>query len=638
MSATQGLATTPTHRLRRCVAALVVVAVFAGGSGFAAPPVQASGPGSLDTSFDPGTGANSEVLSVAIQPDGKSIIVGDFTTYSGLGRNRVARLNTDAGLDATFNPGTGANDDVRSVAVQPDGKILIGGSFSTFNGTFRSGVARLNANGTLDATFDPGTGTFDAVSSVAVQPDGKILIGGSFTSFNGTARNRVARLNADGSLDTSFNPGTGANDVVEVVVPLSGGKVLIGGWFSSFDNIPYRRIVRVNADGSPDVGFNSGTGVSGIVYSVAVQPDGRILIGGFIVDVNSTVRNGIARLNANGSLDTIFNPGSGANESVRSVAVRPDGKIFIGGQFTTFDNTPRVRVALLNALDPPSEPGVPAVVPGLGSLSVTVAGRTRPGGPPTSHVVTATATGSVTTGSGNTCTVAGVSGSCVISGLAANGTYRVSVVAVNDAGNSPAGGAAPLSPLSVTPGAGSVVPEFVDVPAGSFFVRATSMLKLRGITQGTNAAGDVYSPQQPVNRQQMALFLWRMAGSPDSVVSCGFVDEAAIAVSARAAACWLKAQGITTNNPYEPLGVVNRQQMAAFLWRFAGEPTAPAACEFTDEADIAGFAREPACWLKATDITTNNPYRPTGEVTRAQMAAFLYRLGAELDLWVRVDD
>jgi hypothetical protein len=109
-------------------------------------------------------------------------------------------------------------------------------------------------------------------------------------------------------------------------------------------------------------------------------------------------------------------------------------------------------------------------------------------------------------------------------------------------------------------------------------------------------------------------------------------------VSARAAACWLKAQGITTNNPYEPLGVVNRQQMAAFLWRFAGEPTAPAACEFTDEADIAGFAREPACWLKATDITTNNPYRPTGEVTRAQMAAFLYRLGAELDLWVRVDD
>jgi hypothetical protein len=103
------------------------------------------------------------------------------------------------------------------------------------------------------------------------------------------------------------------------------------------------------------------------------------------------------------------------------------------------------------------------------------------------------------------------------------------------------------------------------------------------------------------------------------------------------AACWLKAQDITSNNPYNPTGVVNRQQMAAFLWRFAGGPSAPASCGFTDETDVAVFARVPACWLKATDITTNNPYRPTSDVTWAQMAAFLYRLGAELNLWVRID-
>ncbi len=164
------------------------------------------------------------------------------------------------------------------------------------------------------------------------------------------------------------------------------------------------------------------------------------------------------------------------------------------------------------------------------------------------------------------------------------------------------------------------------------------MLKLRGIDEGTNPAGDEYSPQRPVNRQQMALFLWRMAGSPDGPASCGFADEASIGVAAQVAACWLKAEGITTNNPYNPSGVVNRQQMAAFLWRFAGEPDAPASCGFRDEADISIFAKVPACWLKATDITTNNPYNPTGDVTRAQMAAFLYRLGAELDFWVRIGD
>jgi len=306
-----------------------------------------------------------------------------------------------------------------------------------------------------------------------------------------------------------------------------------------------------------------------------------------------------------------------------------DGEFGYFGTWTDLGRVVKVRFSQ----QAPQEPFDVVVTPDFGELVVSWSAPGDDGGAPvTRYTVT------VSPGEQSCSTSSAVPGqppavSCVVSGLSQAGRYRVTVDATNDVGPS-----VPSAPsVEVTPGAGSAVPEFVDVPSGSFFVRATSMLKVRGITEGTNPAGDVYSPQRLVNRQQMALFLWRMAGSPDGPASCGFGDEASIAVSARVAACWLKAEDITTNNPYNPLGVVNRQQMAAFLWRFAGLPDASASCGFTDEAAISTFARVPACWLKATDITTNNPYRPTGDVTRAQMAAFLYRLGAELDLWLRDD-
>jgi serine protease len=178
------------------------------------------------------------------------------------------------------------------------------------------------------------------------------------------------------------------------------------------------------------------------------------------------------------------------------------------------------------------------------------------------------------------------------------------------------------------------VPQFVDVPEDSYFVRATSMLKQRGITTGTNPAEDGFSPQRQVNRQQMAALLWRMAGEPDAPESCGFVDEDQIASFARQATCWLLAQDITDNNPYRPLADVNRQQMAAFLWRFAGEPDAPDTCGIADQDSIAVWARQAVCWMTDTAITTNNPYEPLNMVNRAQMAAFLYRLGGQQNLWV----
>jgi uncharacterized delta-60 repeat protein len=132
---------------------------------------------------------------------------------------------------AAFAPDV--DGEVTSLAVQGDGKIVIGGSFTTVNGVARKNLARLNADSSLDTSFDPGSGPFLIVHSVAVQGDGKVLIGGLFTTVNGISRSRVARLNADGSVDAGFDPGVTIDNRVNVLAPAAGGKVYIGGSFTA---------------------------------------------------------------------------------------------------------------------------------------------------------------------------------------------------------------------------------------------------------------------------------------------------------------------------------------------------------------------------------------------------------------------
>jgi len=162
-----------------------------------------TGPGILDPSASPNDGANSTVKELARQADGKTIVVGSFSQLAGATRQYIARLNANWTLDTSFDPGTGPNSTIKSVAVQADGKILIAGDFSTINGVTRNHIARLSSNGSLDATFDPGVGPSSSVEAIKVQPDGKILVGGDFYTFNGVAQRYVARLNVDGTLDTN---------------------------------------------------------------------------------------------------------------------------------------------------------------------------------------------------------------------------------------------------------------------------------------------------------------------------------------------------------------------------------------------------------------------------------------------------
>ncbi|TVQ77493.1 MAG: T9SS C-terminal target domain-containing protein [Flavobacteriales bacterium] len=317
--------------------------------------------GSLDTVFfNPGAGFNSEVYSTAIQSDGKIVAGGTFTSYNGTSRNRVVRLNSDGSLDSGFNPGTGFNNWVSSTTLQPDGKIIVGGTFTSFNNTGRNRIARLNINGSLDANFNPGNGFDNTVSPVAIQPNGKIIVGGNFTKFDGVERNSIVKLNADGSINTDFAPNSGFNNTVRTTAIQPDGKIIAGGFFTSFNGKPINRIARLTEDGEIDTSFNPGTGFNSFVHYILLQPDGKILVAGDFTSFNDTPVNYIARLHSDGSLDSSFNIGAGLDNTVRSIALQNDGKIIVGGWFNSFDGTPRNLIARLNAdgsLDGSFNPG-----------------------------------------------------------------------------------------------------------------------------------------------------------------------------------------------------------------------------------------------------------------------------------------
>jgi uncharacterized delta-60 repeat protein len=332
--------------------------------------------GSIDTTFNGGTCPSC----LSIQSNGKIIIGGQFTSYNGVARNGIARLNTDGSLDTTFNVGTGivnlANSNpavVITTAIQSDGKIIIGGQFTSYNGISRNGIARLNTDGSIDTTFNVGSGISNIVNnttilySTLIQSDGKIIIGGQFTSYNGISRKSIARLNTDGSLDATFDPGSGTdgnngNSEIYTMALQNDGKIIIGGHFTSINGIARVGIARINSDGSIDPTFDPGTGVLGVYNSctspslpgrMLIQNDGKIIIGGQFTCYNGIARKSVARLNSDGSLDATFDPGSGTggyngNSGINTMALQSDGKIIIGGQFTTYNGIARNNLARIN--------------------------------------------------------------------------------------------------------------------------------------------------------------------------------------------------------------------------------------------------------------------------------------------------
>ncbi len=332
--------------------------------------VRLNADGSLDNSFNASLSDLAIVSRLVQQTDGKILAAGLYLKANGTLRRNLTRFNLDGSIDSSFNIGTGTEpgtsfvNSIESLAIQNNGKILIGGTFNSYNGTLRAGLARLNADGSLDPTFDPsfifrfvGNTVFDIV----VQPDGKILIGGSIAE-SVSVRKFLYRLNANGTLDTTFNTGgTGPNSVVRRIVRQTDGKYILVGQFTNYNGTARNRVARINADGSLDTSFNPGAGADATVLDVSLQTDGKILIAGLFANYNATSRNDIARLNADGSLDTSFNVGTGSDGFIFTARVLLNGQILTGGTFSGFNGTPISRLVRLNAdgsVDPSFNSGI----------------------------------------------------------------------------------------------------------------------------------------------------------------------------------------------------------------------------------------------------------------------------------------
>jgi uncharacterized delta-60 repeat protein len=308
--------------------------------------------GALDTSFHSGfitfTYNNQlesgDVYSVTVQADDKIIVAGQFTQFDGIDRTNLVRLNSDGTLDASFDVGTNIGSlSTYAVASQPDGKLLIPvyGAVAGNGLPISWNLARLHLDGSLEAMFK--SSTDGKIFAIAVEPDGHILIGGDFSSVNGTNRALIARLNADGSLDPDLNYSNGPVEnfahQVRYITLQSDGKLLVVG-----PGVSLSGLARLNADGSVDSTFDAGFiygnfGLGNLINGTFVMPapDGAVLIGGSFTTIDGVSRNGVARLLSDGSLDLGFDPGRWLNPglgTVSALARQSDGKILLSGVFT----------------------------------------------------------------------------------------------------------------------------------------------------------------------------------------------------------------------------------------------------------------------------------------------------------------
>lgn len=316
--------------------------------------------GALDTSFDPSAGvdgANARISTLTVQSNDRILIGGTFEKVQNTARKNVARLNADGTLDASFNAGS-VSGEVDAVLALPDNRILIGGVFTTIGGSSRPSVAMLNPDGSLTSwTLNSSNLSIYKLEAMILQPDGKLVLGGRFASNDPFANFTVLRANADGSMDRTFNASMASIfDDVKALAVRQDSKILIAGSFNWIGKASRGNIARLQADGKVDNTFYPGQLVDGVVNTFSLDQEGNITLAGEFQGVNGESRKRIARLLCNlpgppepGSIDTTFDMGAGPDLYVHAMALQPDGRIVIGGEFTKVDETPRSGIARLNA-------------------------------------------------------------------------------------------------------------------------------------------------------------------------------------------------------------------------------------------------------------------------------------------------
>lgn len=303
--------------------------------------------GAPDPTFNPGgDGANGLVDAILVLPNGQIVIGGTFTSYNGVAVGRLAQLNTDGTLDPAFNPGgSGADYQVLALTRDAQGRLLVGGTFTTFNGQPGTGIVRLTPGGTLDAGFvpTPGWGADPRVFAVATDAADRVLVGGIFTD---TTRGNLLRLLPGGGLDPSFNPGgRGAEFTVR--------RVLVAGRGGLYNRANPSVVLRLTSSGTPDPGFTVAL-TTGQAFGLALTAGGQILVAGRSLrpGPGAPLMN-VLRLNPTGSVDAAFagaavtRPG-GSQGTLYDVAATGPTTV-VGGAFTALGGNPTIGVARLSA-------------------------------------------------------------------------------------------------------------------------------------------------------------------------------------------------------------------------------------------------------------------------------------------------
>jgi uncharacterized delta-60 repeat protein len=298
--------------------------------------------GALDQTWYPGKGASlGGIVSMALQADGKIVVGGTFQSFNGQAAAGLTRLNPDATIDPAFLSGLRAGDQVFNVTLLPDQRLLVLGNFTNYNGQACAGLVRLFPDGTMDPSFSIGLGPFNYSNpslehtTLARQADGRLLVAGWFDTYNGQPRTGLVRLLADGAVDSGFVPQLSDYASISAVLPLPDGSVIVGDQYGLYN----RPLIRLGPDGHRDTTFLNSTLYD--VASLALQPDGKILFGfdGFDGSEYSIWPGHlpVMRLLPDGSPDPSFSPvwtnGQIDEASAWTFVVQPDGRILLGGYF-----------------------------------------------------------------------------------------------------------------------------------------------------------------------------------------------------------------------------------------------------------------------------------------------------------------
>lgn len=263
-------------------------------------------PGTVDTTFHSRllTGSG-EIRFVLALPDGKSMIGGSFTAYDGVSTGHIARLMSNGDLDTGFSSIAGFDDEVYCMVRLIDGRILVGGSFNTYNGVPIQRLVRLGADGDLDNSFQPEVSDLQGVRHIAVLPTGRILVSGYNLQDPPTG---LRRLMPDGALDMSFSAPDGLRP--NMFIALSDGRIMVG---ETKQTPPYHCLTRLLANGASDNTFTSYPfGMVGLSYTavnaIHALPDDAYIIGGHFASYDGMPRKSLARILSDGALDPDYDP------------------------------------------------------------------------------------------------------------------------------------------------------------------------------------------------------------------------------------------------------------------------------------------------------------------------------------------